>query len=52
MLPVSTPPNAIVYCSWRILIAKIVRSGIVVDILGAVLVVAGVTVLARVVGIA
>lgn len=52
MLPVSTPPNAIVYGSGMIPITKMVRSGAVFDIIGAVLIVIGVTVMAQVVGIA
>lgn len=52
MLPVSTPPNAIVYGSGMVPITKMVRSGIVFDIIGAALIVTGVTVMARLVGIA
>ncbi len=52
MLPVSTPPNAIVYGSGMIPITKMVRSGIVFDIIGAILIVAGVTIMAQLVGIA
>jgi sodium-dependent dicarboxylate transporter 2/3/5 len=52
MLPVSTPPNAIVYGSGLIPITKMVRSGVVFDIIGAILIVTGVTVMAQVVGIA
>jgi len=51
MLPVSTPPNAIVYGSGMVPITKMVRSGVVFDIIGAVLIVLGVSVMARVVGI-
>ncbi|HZY58061.1 MAG TPA: DASS family sodium-coupled anion symporter, partial [Rubrobacteraceae bacterium] len=52
MLPVSTPPNAIVYGSGMIPITKMVRSGVVFDIIGAVVIVAGVTVMAQVIGLA
>ena len=52
MLPVSTPPNAIVYGSCMIPITKRVRSGIVFDIIGAALIVAGVTIMTQLVGIA
>ena len=52
MLPVSTPPNAIVYGSGMIPITKMVRSGIVFDILGAVLIVGGVTIMAQAIGLA
>ncbi len=38
MLPVSTPPNAIVYGSGLVPITKMIRSGIVFDILGGVLI--------------
>jgi sodium-dependent dicarboxylate transporter 2/3/5 len=51
MLPVSTPPNAIVYGSGMIPITKMVRSGAVFDVIGAVLIVVGVTVMAQVVGL-
>ncbi len=52
MLPVSTPPNAIVYGSGMIPITKMVRSGIVFDIIGSVLIVGGITVMAQVIGLA
>ena len=51
MLPVSTPPNAIVYGSGMIPITKMVRSGIFFDVIGAVLIVAGVTIMAQVIGL-
>lgn len=51
MLPVSTPPNAIVYGSGMVPITSMVRSGIVFDIIGALLIVGGVTLFAGVVGI-
>lgn len=35
MLPVSTPPNAIVYGSGLVPLPEMVRSGIVLDIVGA-----------------
>ncbi|MGX6447931.1 SLC13 family permease [Patulibacter sp. S7RM1-6] len=50
-LPVSTPPNAIVYGSGMVPITKMVRSGIVFDAIGAVTIVLGVTVMADVVGL-
>jgi sodium-dependent dicarboxylate transporter 2/3/5 len=52
MLPVSTPPNAIVYASGMIPITKMVRAGVIFDIVGAALCVVGVIVMAKVVGIA
>jgi len=50
MLPVSTPPNAVVYGSGMIPITKMVRSGIVFDIIGIILVVALVPIMAGLVG--
>jgi sodium-dependent dicarboxylate transporter 2/3/5 len=52
MLPVSTPPNAIVYSSGMLPITRMLKAGIVFDIIGAVLCVAGVTAMANVVGLA
>jgi solute carrier family 13 (sodium-dependent dicarboxylate transporter), member 2/3/5 len=52
MLPVSTPPNAIVYASGMIPITRMVKSGAVLDVIGAVLCVVGVAIMAKVVGIA
>jgi solute carrier family 13 (sodium-dependent dicarboxylate transporter), member 2/3/5 len=51
MLPVSTPPNAIVYGSGMIPITKMIRSGAVFDVLGAILITFGVTAMANVVGL-
>ncbi|WGW11124.1 DASS family sodium-coupled anion symporter [Saxibacter everestensis] len=42
MLPVSTPPNAIVYGTGMVPITKMVRSGVALDIVGIVIIVAGV----------
>ena len=39
MMPVSTPQNAVVYGSGMIPITKMVRSGIVFDVIGLVLIV-------------
>lgn len=50
-LPVSTPPNAIVYGSGMVPITKMVRSGVVFDVIGAVLIVLGVSLMAGVVGL-
>jgi solute carrier family 13 (sodium-dependent dicarboxylate transporter), member 2/3/5 len=50
MLPVSTPQNAVVYGSGMIPITKMVRSGIVFDILGIILIVLLIPIMARVVG--
>ena len=52
MLPVSTPPNAIVYGSGMIPITKMIRSGVVFDVIGVVLITFGITVMARLVGLA
>jgi sodium-dependent dicarboxylate transporter 2/3/5 len=52
MLPVSTPPNAIVYSSGMLPITRMVRTGAVFDVIGAVLCVVGVAIMARLVGLA
>jgi sodium-dependent dicarboxylate transporter 2/3/5 len=52
MLPVSTPPNAIVYSSGLIPITRMLKAGAVFDVIGAVLCVAGVMVMANAVGLA
>jgi di/tricarboxylate transporter len=51
MLPVSTPPNAIVYSSGMLPIISMVKTGAVFDVIGAVLCVVGVAVMANVVGL-
>jgi sodium-dependent dicarboxylate transporter 2/3/5 len=51
MLPVSTPPNAIVYGSGLVPITRMIRSGFVFDIIGAIIIVIGVTVMAQVAGL-
>ena len=52
MLPVSTPPNAIVYSSGLIPITRMLKAGAVVDVIGAILCVVGVIVMANLVGLA
>jgi sodium-dependent dicarboxylate transporter 2/3/5 len=52
MLPVSTPPNAIVYSSGLIPITRMVKAGAVFDVIGAVLCVVGVAIMAKLVGLA
>jgi sodium-dependent dicarboxylate transporter 2/3/5 len=52
MLPVSTPPNAIVYASGMIPITRMVKAGAIFDVIGAVLCIFGVAIMADVVGIA
>ena len=51
MLPVSTPPNAIVYSSGLLPITRMIKAGAVFDIIGAVLCVVGVISMANVVGL-
>jgi solute carrier family 13 (sodium-dependent dicarboxylate transporter), member 2/3/5 len=50
MMPVSTPQNAVVYGSGMIPITKMVRSGIVFDIIGLILIVLLIPVMASLVG--
>jgi sodium-dependent dicarboxylate transporter 2/3/5 len=50
MMPVSTPQNAVVYGSGLIPITKMVRSGIVFDIIGIILIVLLIPIMARIVG--
>jgi sodium-dependent dicarboxylate transporter 2/3/5 len=52
MLPVSTPPNAIVYGSGMIPITKMIRAGFLFDIFGGILLWVGLRVLLPLVGLA
>ena len=52
MLPVSTPPNAIVYGSGMVPITKMIRAGILFDILGGLLLWLGLWILLPLVGLA
>jgi sodium-dependent dicarboxylate transporter 2/3/5 len=52
MLPVSTPPNAIVYSSGLVPITRMLKAGAVFDVIGAILCVAGVFAMANLVGLA
>jgi sodium-dependent dicarboxylate transporter 2/3/5 len=52
MLPVSTPPNAIVYSSGLLPITRMIKAGAIFDVIGAVLCVVGVVAMANVVGLA
>lgn len=52
MLPVSTPPNAIVYGTGMVPITRMLRSGIVFDVIGIVIIVTGVTFMANLLGLA
>jgi solute carrier family 13 (sodium-dependent dicarboxylate transporter), member 2/3/5 len=49
MLPVSTPQNAIVYGSGFVPITTMVRSGILFDVLGALIIVVGIPIMVRLV---
>lgn len=51
MLPVSTPPNAIVYGSRLVPLRAMIRSGIVLDVCGAVLIWLGLRVLCPLLGV-
>jgi sodium-dependent dicarboxylate transporter 2/3/5 len=48
----ATPPNASVYSSGLLPITRMLKAGLVFDIIGAVLCVVGVTVMANLVGLA
>ena len=52
MLPVWTPPNAIVYSSGLLPITRMIKAGAIFDVIGAVLCVVGVVAMANVVGLA
>jgi len=52
MLPVSTPPNAIIYGSGMVPITAMIRAGILFDILGGLVIWAGLYLLLPVVGLA
>jgi sodium-dependent dicarboxylate transporter 2/3/5 len=51
MLPVSTPQNAIVYGSGTVPITRIIRTGLVFDIVGALLIIGIVPAMVAVTGI-
>jgi sodium-dependent dicarboxylate transporter 2/3/5 len=51
MLPVSTPPNAIAYGSGLVPIPRMIRAGVVFDLLGFVIILAGLRVLCPVLGL-
>ncbi|TCP39055.1 sodium-dependent dicarboxylate transporter 2/3/5 [Tamaricihabitans halophyticus] len=51
MMPISTPQNALVYATGAVPITKMVRSGVVFDLLSAVFVTAGVLVMGSVLGL-
>ena len=51
MMPISTPPNAIVYSSGYVPITAMMRHGLLLDIVGFVVIVAAVTLLGPLVGL-
>ena len=52
MLPVSTPPNAIVYGSGMVPITKMIQAGVFYDILGGILIWIGLRVMLQIAGLA
>jgi solute carrier family 13 (sodium-dependent dicarboxylate transporter), member 2/3/5 len=50
MLPVSTPPNAIIYGSGMVPITKMIRAGIAFDVIGGALIWVGLRIMLPVVG--
>ena len=52
MLPVSTPPNAIVYGSGLVPIPKMMRAGIIFDVLGLFVIWAGLRIMCPLLGLA
>jgi sodium-dependent dicarboxylate transporter 2/3/5 len=52
MLPVSTPPNAIVFGSGLVPIGRMMRAGLVFDVVGAVVIWAGLRVMLPALGLA
>ncbi|MBM3310086.1 MAG: hypothetical protein FJY80_01105, partial [Candidatus Aminicenantes bacterium] len=52
MLPVSTPPNAIVYGSGMVPITRMIRAGFLFDVLGGFVLWAGLRLLLPLVGLA
>ena len=51
MLPVSTPPNAIVYGSGMVPITRMMRSGVLFDIVGCFLITGGLVLIAGLTGL-
>jgi sodium-dependent dicarboxylate transporter 2/3/5 len=51
MLPVSTPQNAIVYGTGAVPITRMIRTGIVFDVLGAILIITIIPVMISITGI-
>jgi len=51
MMPVSTPPNAIVYGSGMVPIVKMMRAGVLYDLLGGLLIWVGLRIMLPLVGL-
>ena len=51
MLPVSTPPNAIVYGSGLVPITRMVRAGVIFDVLGFIIILSGLRILCPLLGL-
>ena len=51
MLPVSTPPNAIVYGSGLVPIPRMVRAGVLFDVLGFFIILGGLRVMCPLLGL-
>lgn len=51
MLPVSTPPNAIVYGSGMVPILSMVKAGLIFDILGFIMIWVGLRILCPILGL-
>jgi sodium-dependent dicarboxylate transporter 2/3/5 len=51
MLPVSTPPNAIVYGSGMVPITKMIRAGVLYDILGGIIIWIGLRIMLPIIGL-
>jgi sodium-dependent dicarboxylate transporter 2/3/5 len=52
MLPISTPPNAIVYGSGLVPVTAMIRNGIILDVIAAVIIFLGLRVLCPLLGFA
>jgi solute carrier family 13 (sodium-dependent dicarboxylate transporter), member 2/3/5 len=51
MLPISTGPNAMAYASGAVRVAQMVRAGVLFDVLGFAIIVAGLRLLCPLVGL-
>jgi sodium-dependent dicarboxylate transporter 2/3/5 len=52
MLPISTPPNAIVYGSGLVPITTMIRKGVILDVIAAVIVFVGLRIMCPLLGLA